>query len=45
MKDLYSFHKNDESFEEYYEKIAAAYHRIYERLGIGDITKRAIADG
>lgn len=45
MKDLYSFHKSDESFEEYYENIANAYHRIYERLGIGDITKRAIADG
>jgi prolyl-tRNA synthetase len=28
-----------------YEKVAAAYHKVYERLGIGSITRRVYADG
>lgn len=34
MKDLYSFHKDKKSLEEYYSKVEAAYHRIYKRCGV-----------
>lgn len=34
MKDLYSFHTSQESLDEYYEAVAAAYIRIYERLNL-----------
>lgn len=45
MKDLYSFARNQTQHEEVYERIAAAYHKVYERLGLGDITYRVKADG
>ncbi len=45
MKDAYSFHTSEEDFEAYYERMTRAYHKIYERLGIGDITKLVAADG
>lgn len=45
MKDLYSFSKNKEEHEAFYEKCAEAYHKIYQRLGIGDITYRTFASG
>lgn len=45
MKDLYSFSKNKEEHEEFYEKCADAYMKIYQRLGIGDITYRTFASG
>lgn len=45
MKDMYSFARTQEEHEEIYEKVAAAYVRVYERLGIGDITYRTYADG
>ncbi len=45
MKDMYSFARSQEEHEEIYEKVAQAYHRVYERLGIGDITYRTFADG
>jgi prolyl-tRNA synthetase len=45
MKDMYSFSRNQEEHTEVYEKVAAAYHRVYQRLGIGDITYRVKADG
>jgi len=34
MKDLYSFHVNDEDFEEWYQKIRQAYINICDRLGL-----------
>lgn len=34
MKDLYSFHSSEEDLAEYYKKVADAYKRIFERLGI-----------
>ena len=34
MKDLYSFHKDENDLDEYYEKIKEAYFRIFERVGI-----------
>ena len=45
MKDMYSFARNQTEHDELYEKAAAAYTRIYDRLGIGDITFRTKADG
>lgn len=45
MKDMYSLARTQEEHEELYERAAEAYHRVYERLGIGDITYRTAADG
>ncbi len=45
MKDLYSLSRDEEEHERFYEKITTAYHSIYARLGIGDITYTTVADG
>src|SRR5574337_225602 len=45
MKDLYSFSKNQAQHEEFYAKISQAYERVYQRLGIGDITYKTFASG
>ncbi|NTW27133.1 MAG: prolyl-tRNA synthetase [Candidatus Moranbacteria bacterium] len=45
MKDMYTFCKDQEQHEQEYEKIVAAYHRVYARLGLGEITYRTYADG
>lgn len=45
MKDMYSFSLSQEAHTEIYEKAAAAYTRVFDRLGIGDITYRTYADG
>lgn len=45
MKDMYSFARNQEEHEEIYEEVANAYARVYDRLGISDITYRTYADG
>ena len=45
MKDMYSFHVSKESVDEYYEKVKEAYFKVYERLGIGDITVLTYASG
>jgi prolyl-tRNA synthetase len=45
MKDLYSFHKNQEDLDIYFEKVRAAYVRIYDRLGIGKDTYYTFASG
>lgn len=45
MKDMYSFTRTQQEHEAIYEKVAAAYERVYERLGIGEITYRTYADG
>lgn len=45
MKDLYSFCKDREQHDEFYEQITEAYHKVYERLGIGDITFKTFASG
>lgn len=34
MKDLYSFHATEEDLASYYQTVAGAYKRIFERLGI-----------
>lgn len=45
MKDLYSFSRSEEDFKEFYEKAAEAYQRIFERVGLGDVTYRTVAAG
>lgn len=45
MKDMYSLARSQEEHVELYERAAEAYHRVYKRLGIGDITYRTAADG
>lgn len=45
MKDAYSFHLSQECFDAYYQVMTDAYHRIYNRLGIGDITHLVAASG
>ncbi len=45
MKDLYSFHRDAETLDAYFEEVRKAYVRIYERLGIGECTHYAFASG
>jgi prolyl-tRNA synthetase len=45
MKDMYSFARTQEEHEELYEKVASAYLRVYDRLGLGAVTYRTYADG
>ena len=45
MKDMYSFSPTQEVHEAAYEKVVEAYHRVYARLGLGEITYRTYADG
>ena len=45
MKDLYTFARTQEEHSQLYEQYADAYARVYDRLGIGDITYRTAADG
>jgi len=45
MKDMYSFARTAEEHDELYEKIKQAYHRVYERLGIGEQTFLTFASG
>lgn len=45
MKDLYSFHKNQDDLDTYYEIVKDAYFRIYNRCGIGSLTYLTYASG
>lgn len=45
MKDLYSFASSEEEHERLYETVAAAYERVFARLGIGERTYRTFASG
>lgn len=45
MKDMYSFAKTQQEHDEIYEHVASAYTKVFDRLGIGDITYRTYADG
>lgn len=37
MKDAYSFHTSQEDLEDYYDKMAKSYFRIFQRAGIPDV--------
>lgn len=45
MKDLYSFHPSQDDLDVYYEKVKESYYKIYERLGLGDLTYLTYASG
>lgn len=45
MKDMYSFSKDADQHEIFYQKTIEAYMRCYDRLGIGDDTFMTFADG
>lgn len=45
MKDLYSFHRDEEDLNAFYETVKGAYFKIYERLGIGERTVLVFASG
>jgi len=45
MKDLYSFSRDVESHDEFYEKAKQAYKNIFDIVGIGDITYLTYASG
>ena len=45
MKDAYSFHRNQEELDTYFEVMHAAYDRIFSRLGLADSTYYTFASG
>lgn len=45
MKDAYTFARDQKQHEQMYEQLAAAYRKVYARLGIGEDTFRVKADG
>jgi len=45
MKDMYSFSKDEDQHEDFYQKTIVAYNRIYNRLGIGEDTFVTFAAG
>lgn len=45
MKDLYSFHADAADLKAYYERSKDSYWRVYERLGLKDVTYIAAASG
>ncbi len=45
MKDLYSFSKDENEHNEFYEKSKEAYKNIFKRVGIGHLTYLTFASG
>jgi prolyl-tRNA synthetase len=45
MKDLYSFHSNEEDFKKYYEFIKKVYQKIFKRVGLKTIITEASGAG
>lgn len=45
MKDLYSFSKDEKEHLEFYNQVKEAYVKIFNRLGIGEITYPTFASG
>jgi prolyl-tRNA synthetase len=45
MKDLYSFSRNQQEHDAFYEKVSAAYVRVFDRLGLGENTFKTFASG
>ncbi|MFH1425939.1 MAG: aminoacyl--tRNA ligase-related protein [Candidatus Kerfeldbacteria bacterium] len=45
MKDMYSFDASEEDRQEFYKKATKAYHVVFDRLGLGDITHYTYASG
>jgi len=45
MKDLYSFHKNQEDLDAFYESMKDVYTSIFKKIGVGDKTFLTFASG
>ena len=45
MKDQYSMHATEADCDAYYERVIEAYHKIFDRLGIGESTFITFASG
>lgn len=45
MKDAYSFHTSQEDLDSFYDAMIPVYFKIYERLGLKDVTVLAYASG
>jgi len=45
MKDLYSFHRDEDDLNRFYEEVRWAYSRIFKRVGIDKETHYTFADG
>ncbi|MEI7620111.1 MAG: aminoacyl--tRNA ligase-related protein [Candidatus Falkowbacteria bacterium] len=45
MKDMYSFHTDQADLDKYYEEVKEAYFRIYERVGLKDLTYLTYSSG
>jgi len=45
MKDLYSFHQDEEDLDKYYEKVKKAYFQIFKRCGLAKETFLTLASG
>ena len=45
MKDLYDFSRNEAEHQEFYNRVRAAYTRIFNRVGLGDQTYVTFASG
>jgi len=45
MKDLYSFHENQEDLDKYYNEVLQSYWKIFERTGIKQKTHLVYASG
>ncbi len=45
MKDMYSFCRDEAEHQQFYDLISQTYDRVYQRLGIGDITYKTFASG
>lgn len=45
MKDMYSFHEDQDCLDKFYERAIQAYQNVYRRCGLGDLTKLTFASG
>ena len=45
MKDMYTFSRDQQQHIQEYEKVLVAYNRVFDRLGLGDITFRTYSEG
>lgn len=45
MKDMYSYAKSDAEHQDFYDRVTAAYLRIFEKVGLGDRTFLTLASG
>lgn len=45
MKDMYSFSRDEKDHALFYEKAKKAYHKIFERVGLGEHTFETFASG